>query len=119
MVVWKRLTHDNVLPFHGVDKINFQLALVYDWAGSGNITQYLGSNPNVSRTRLVIVAIIRLHYWLITDPRLYSKLLEVAEGLLYLHSCGVVHGNLKGVSAHHSLPFYSIYPETTKVLIEC
>ena len=112
MVVWKRLIHDHVLPFHGIDKTNFQLALVYDWADSGNIIQYLGSNPNASRTRLVIVAIIRLHYRLITDPRLYSKLLEVTEGLHYLHSCGVVHGNLKGVSAHQPLNLVFILFDT-------
>ena len=51
--MWRRLSHENVLQFYGVDKTNFQLALVYDWADSGNIIQYLNSNPQVSRTRLV------------------------------------------------------------------
>jgi len=55
VVIWKRLSHDYVLPFYGVDRANFQLALVYDWADSGNIIQYLNSNPNVSRTRLVLL----------------------------------------------------------------
>ena len=27
MAVWKRLSHENVLPFYGVDVKNFQLAL--------------------------------------------------------------------------------------------
>lgn len=53
IVVWKRLSHEHVLRFHGVDKRNFQLALVYDWADSGNIIQYLDSHPEVSRTPLV------------------------------------------------------------------
>jgi len=75
VVIWKRLSHKHVLPFYGVDMVNFQLALVYDWADSGNIIQYLESNPNVSRTRL-------LH--------------EVATGLRYLHTSGVIHGDLKG-----------------------
>ena len=53
MVIWKRLSHERILPFHGVDTTNFQLALVYDWADCGNIIQYLDSNPQVSRTYLV------------------------------------------------------------------
>jgi len=77
VAVWKRLCHEHVLQFHGVDKTNFQLALVYDWEDSGNIVQYLDSNPKVSRTRL-------LH--------------DVSEGLRYLHSSGVVHGDLKGTN---------------------
>ena len=38
------------------------------------------------------------------DLKLYLKLCEVAEGLRYLHSYDVVHGDLKGVSARRPLP---------------
>jgi len=75
--VWKRLKHDNVLPFHGVDTSLFQLALVYEWGHSGDITQYLKSKPDASRPRL---------------------LLQVAKALQYLHSLDVVHGDLKGAN---------------------
>ena len=51
---WKRLIHENVLPFHGVDTSLFHLALVYEWGRNGNIMQYLESNPGASRTKLVI-----------------------------------------------------------------
>jgi hypothetical protein len=34
------------------------------------------------------------------DPGFHLKLREVAEGLYYLHSFGVVHGDLKGVSLY-------------------
>ena len=54
MVTWKNLSHERVLPFHGIDTTNFQLALVYEWADSGNIIQYLESHPQVSRTHLVL-----------------------------------------------------------------
>lgn len=75
--IWKRLVHENVLPFHGVDMSMFQLALVYEWGHNGNIMQYLGSNPKVSRPQL---------------------LLQVAKGLQYLHSLDVIHGDLKGAN---------------------
>ena len=99
VVVWKRLSHENVLPFYGVDTINFQLALVYDWADSGNINQYLNSHPKTSRTRLVLLSSSHPPR-LFTYPKLYSKVHEVAQGLRYLHSFGIVHGDLKGVSPH-------------------
>jgi hypothetical protein len=53
--IWKRLIHENVLPFRGVDTSIFQLALVYDWGYNGNIMQYLESHPDTSRPRLVRV----------------------------------------------------------------
>ena len=68
--IWKRLVHENVLPFHGVDTSMFQLALVYEWGHNGNIMQYLGSNPKVSRSELVNV--LRL------NSSQFSKVLQVA-----------------------------------------
>ncbi|KAF9646166.1 kinase-like protein [Thelephora ganbajun] len=75
--IWKRLTHENVLPFHGVDTSIFQLALIYEWGHNGNIMHYLKSHPDASRPEL---------------------LLQVAKGLQYLHSLEIVHGNLKGAN---------------------
>ncbi|KAF9642025.1 kinase-like protein [Thelephora ganbajun] len=75
--IWKRLAHENVLPFHGVDTSIFQLALVYEWGHNGNITRYLESHPETSRPKL---------------------LLQVAKGLQYLHSFEIIHGNLKGAN---------------------
>jgi len=54
--IWKRLVHENVLPFHGIaDTSMFQLGLIYDWGHSGDIVQYLESNTNASRPELVSV----------------------------------------------------------------
>jgi len=58
--VWKRLIHENVLPFRGVDMSAFQLALVYDWGHNGNIMQYLESHPDASRAKLVTVLLCPL-----------------------------------------------------------
>lgn len=95
--MWKRLSHEHVLPFYGVDTTNFQLALVYDWADSGNIIQYLELHPKASRAHLVS-SLSLTPTRLFSDPELYSKLHEVTQGLQYLHSFGVAHGDLKGVS---------------------
>ena len=51
--IWKRLVHENVLPFYGVDTSTFQLALVYEWGQNGNIMEYLEFNPEASRPKLV------------------------------------------------------------------
>jgi len=55
----------------------YTLGLVYDLSEEGNITQYLKSTPDASRLKL---------------------LLEVAQGLQYLHSLDIIHGNLKGTN---------------------
>jgi len=59
--VWKRLVHENVLPFLGVDTSIFRLALVYDWGHNGNIMQYLESHPDSSRPKLVSVLLCFVH----------------------------------------------------------
>lgn len=48
-----KLSHPNVLPFLGVDLNRSNLALVYDWADNGNISQHIASHPHVSRPFLV------------------------------------------------------------------
>jgi len=50
--------------FRGVNTEIFPLALVYDWAGNGNIIQYLKLHPNAPRIVLVMI-LCR-----ITSPRL-------------------------------------------------
>ena len=53
MPTWRRLSHENILPFHGVNTTLFQLALVYDWGQNGNVNQYVASRPDESRPSLV------------------------------------------------------------------
>ena len=51
--MWRRLLHENILSFRGVNMTLFQLALVYDWGQNGNINQYIVSHPGTSRPNLV------------------------------------------------------------------
>ncbi|KAF9644346.1 kinase-like protein [Thelephora ganbajun] len=75
--MWMKLSHENILPFRGVDMTLVQLALVYDWGQNSNISKYVASHPRASRP---------------------SLLLDVAKGLEYLHSLDISHGDLKGAN---------------------
>lgn len=72
-VVWKRLRHPNIVSFLGVTTNPLQL--VSEWMPNGTLTQYVEKNPGSNRI---------------------SLLLDVAEGLHYLHASYTIHGDLKG-----------------------
>ena len=55
-----RLSHQNLLPFRGVNTILFQLALVYDGDEDIDIIQYTASYPDASRIALVCMTITSL-----------------------------------------------------------
>ncbi|KIK64047.1 hypothetical protein GYMLUDRAFT_162160 [Collybiopsis luxurians FD-317 M1] len=60
-------------------------SLVLPWFSNGSASEYLRRNPGANRLRLV------------TDHS--SQILDVAEGLKYLHTCKpkpIVHGDMKG-----------------------
>ena len=67
---------------------------------NGTLTQYLGKNRDASRVDLVSFS-LPITALLVT---LSSKLLDVAEGLAYLHAKHATHGDLKGVSAYYHPP---------------
>ncbi|OCH92345.1 kinase-like protein, partial [Obba rivulosa] len=77
-VIWRRLRHPNITPFHGIDDKFFpsQLALVCDWMPSGNIVEYLRMSPAANRLKLT---------------------LDMAKGLEYLHSVNIRYGDLKSM----------------------
>jgi serine/threonine protein kinase len=88
--MWKHLTHPNILPLLGVTIDGFQL--VSDWMSGGHLLGYIQNNSDADRLGLVGIPPLRL-------SQTYSdyQLSDVAKGLCYLHSCNVVHGDLKGV----------------------
>ena len=48
-----KLSHNNIVPFRGVDTTRFELALVYDAGYQGYILDYMKSHPQVSPSLLV------------------------------------------------------------------
>ncbi|KZP16468.1 kinase-like protein [Athelia psychrophila] len=74
--VWVPLEHPNITPFLGVVNGFGPLpAMVSPYYSKANINQYTLDNPDVDRLPLI---------------------LGVARGLKYLHSLGLLHGDLKG-----------------------
>ncbi|KAG6820841.1 hypothetical protein H0H93_010668 [Arthromyces matolae] len=80
-LVWQQLKHPNVLPFLGIDSEVFpaSLCMVSPWMRHGTLLD------------------LRATYGP-TNINIEKRLLEVAEGLEYLHSEGVVHGDLRGAN---------------------
>lgn len=79
LIIWQKLIHDNILPLYGV-ALGFGpfTAMVSPWAKNGSLTAYLESHRDL----------------LIPDR--FKLLSDIANGLHYLHSNQVVHGDLSG-----------------------
>ncbi|KAF9644320.1 kinase-like protein, partial [Thelephora ganbajun] len=72
-VMWRRMIHPNVLPLLGITTAPFQL--ISNWIPGGDLPQYIKKHPDADRLGL---------------------LSDIARGLCHLHSCNVIHGDLKG-----------------------
>ncbi|KAF9643105.1 kinase-like protein [Thelephora ganbajun] len=75
VTVWKRLNHLNVVPTLGAGSDIAELCAVSPWMPDGTLLQYLNKYPGANRVSIMI---------------------GVADGLSYLHSSDVVHGDMKG-----------------------
>ncbi|KAK7029786.1 kinase-like domain-containing protein, partial [Favolaschia claudopus] len=78
-LIWKDLKHPYILPLIGIDRDSFPdfLCMVSPWMEHGTVIEYL-----------------KKHGHDIVDKLLY----EVAQGLEYLHSRDIIHGDLKGAN---------------------
>lgn len=92
--MWKHLKHPNIVPLLGITISPPQL--ISRWMPGGDLSENM-KNPNVNRRTLVCDT---LTYLFNADAS--HQLSDVAEGLCYLHSCNVVHGDLKGVGDYRS-----------------
>ncbi|KZT35160.1 kinase-like protein, partial [Sistotremastrum suecicum HHB10207 ss-3] len=78
--LWSSLHHCNILPFIGIcfppiTDSETSFSLVSPWMNNGTISEYVNKNPEVDRIALMI---------------------DIADGIAYLHAKGIVHGDLKG-----------------------
>ncbi|KAJ7587355.1 kinase-like domain-containing protein, partial [Mycena floridula] len=78
-ILWRELSHPNVLSFHGIHlwPNNGRICLVSPWMENGNLVSYLKDHLDADRLALA---------------------LDVTQGLEYLHSFNppIIHGDLKG-----------------------
>ena len=53
IVLWKRLSHPNVLPVLGVSPKLAPLCVITEWMIDGNIMDFTSKHPEVNRLRIV------------------------------------------------------------------
>ena len=53
IVIWRRLSHPNVLPVLGVSQDPFPLCVITEWMLNGNIMNFTAKHPEVNCLRLV------------------------------------------------------------------
>jgi len=88
--VWKHLEHSNIVSLLGATVAPFQFISV--WMPGGELLEYIDTHPSVDRLSLVCFLRATLDGGLTLH-----QVSDVADGLSYLHSHGVIHGDLKGV----------------------
>ena len=89
-----RLNHPNVVRCLGATVDPPQI--VIDMMSNGEVLDYVGKNPNVNRVCLVS-SLVSIYRNSLANVAPRFQVLGVTEGLDYLHSRGVVHGDLRPV----------------------
>jgi serine/threonine protein kinase len=94
------LNHPNILKFIGVDGQTFKettsLGMVSPWMELGTMMEFIKSSRySVPEDRQRLVS--RGHTVLCSSHPFLSQIIEVAEGLDYLHQQKMAHGDLHGV----------------------
>ena len=110
--MWKRLTHPNVVPLLGITITPFQL--ISGLMPGGDLPKYIKKHPDIDR--LVLVGSHPSH----SSHAYYGyQVSDVAKGLRYLHSCNVVHGDLKGVRNRFKYCFVTLLtPGQPNILVD-
>ncbi|KAF8736319.1 hypothetical protein AX14_000496 [Amanita brunnescens Koide BX004] len=77
-LAWRSLVHKFILPLVGIFREKSQQFLVSPFMANGTLTEWRKNQPSLA------------------VPDIHRMMLEVAEGVQYIHSEGIVHGDLCG-----------------------
>ncbi|CAE6513740.1 unnamed protein product [Rhizoctonia solani] len=77
LYVWSKCHHNNVLPLLGLARFRGQIAMVSPFIQGGCLRNYVLEHPTFNRL---------------------NACLQIGEGLTYLHSVDIVHGDLKAAN---------------------
>ncbi|CAE6455111.1 unnamed protein product, partial [Rhizoctonia solani] len=76
--LWSKMKHANVHELMGVVLFKGQsLGMVSEWMDNGNLHEYLRKHPDANRYQLCV---------------------QVASGVAYIHTFGMVHGDIKALN---------------------
>ncbi|EUC53868.1 kinesin light chain [Rhizoctonia solani AG-3 Rhs1AP] len=74
---WSKTRHQNVLELFGLAHFRGNIVMVSPWMEFGNLRDYLERHPGIDRLSVVI---------------------QVVEGVVYLHNVPMIHGDLKAAN---------------------
>ena len=104
--VWREVLHPNVVALLGwtsqVVRDTIRVSLISTWCNGGHIKQYLRHNPSADRyalVRFVSISVASRNVCLC-----FHQIKGVCGGLAYLHSRGIVHGDIKPVRMRFCRP---------------
>lgn len=94
--MWRSLNHKFLLPFSGIyeDESVSQFSLVSPYMENGTLSQWRKNvNPSIAEIKRLVGFASFGSSWKLT----LCEILEVAQGIAYIHAEGVVHGDICGV----------------------
>jgi serine/threonine protein kinase len=90
--MWRCLRHPNIVPLIGTSE-HFPVSLVSEWMTGGTVTTFLREHPHSERSFLVGSCVNALG----RSERCCPQVIDILQGLGFMHSLDVVHGDLKPV----------------------
>jgi serine/threonine protein kinase len=100
LIIWRCLRHPNIVPFIGTSE-QFPVSLVSEWMSGGTVTAFLVECPDWDRS--LLVSRCNPNAGSLAEPR-SPKIIDILQGLGFMHSLDVVHGDLKPVCVGHCSP---------------
>ncbi|KAG9006585.1 Mitogen-activated protein kinase kinase kinase 7 [Tulasnella sp. JGI-2019a] len=102
---WSSLNHVNILPFYGVVEISSITYLVAPWAAHGDLSWFLKDRLEYllhsSPTRCFVSDRKRKAFSAFDEA---ATIHGIASALAYLHTCDLIHGDVKGGTSFWMIP---------------